>query len=417
MEKHKKYQHKIAKLIFAPLVALALLFSGGAFSFSPDGMSYNLTKAEAKKKKSTVTRWQKTLEKNGVDRSLWAKYLPKVSKGEYGKVKKALKKLSITNSGSLGSNIRIGLFSLNPDDDSTNRTVKLKTVSGNYILKDTNGKTITNVSATGSTAIKISKDKFFEVRLGEQGSWEVQGKKIVAEPSGNDGVIEIASCEDKKSKQSEKYDTDGNGNRFAVGCYENYNKFRGKIELSLDDNETPWVINELPLEQYTWGTGEIGNSETEYYKLFSIVYRTYAYRNLETKKSTHKDHNFHLFDTSSDQIYKGYEIEEKYPKMKTATQETRGQLITYGGKVALTPYCSWSDGKTRDYNTDDYPYLEGRKDEYGKHPSKSSKELKEEGNHMYGLIANGARKMIEKGKSYNQAIQYYYKGVKVEARY
>jgi SpoIID/LytB domain protein len=191
------------------------------------------------------------------------------------------------------------------------------------------------------------------------------------------------------------------------------------MELSFDKNDDnekeAWIINQLPLEQYTWGTGEIGDLDYEYYKLFSIVFRTYGYRNLEHKKSTHEDHNFNLSDTSSDQIYKGYKIEGRYPNMKRAAEETKGKIITYKGETALTPYCSWSNGTRKTYG--DYPYLKKKKDKYGKHPTKKKKQLEEEGNHRQGLIANGARKMINQGKKYNEVIQYYYPGVDVDGAY
>lgn len=445
-------KHEIKKSIITPLLILAVVLSGGGFYYFGSVLKaeaarkskwqsllennnipesywskykpyisrgeYNRVKkalggsgsVAGLAKKSKTTKWQKLLEKNGIDRLLWQKYLPKVSRGEYKKVKKALKKLgTVSRSDSLGPNIRIGLFSLDPKANSRDRTVELQAVSGAYTLKDIYGAAITTVSLNGSTGIKIGKDKIFEVREAD-GVFRDYGKKITAEPSDNNGIIKIENC------KNDKYDTDGDGNRFAVGCYNGYNQFRGKIELSLDDNDTPWVINELPIEQYTWGTGEIGDLDYEYYKLFSIVFRTYGYRSIEHKKSTHEYHNFNLSDTSSDQIYKGYKIEERYPDMKKATQETKGKILTYKGKTALTPYCSWSDGRTRDY-PGDYPYLKGRKDKYGKHPSKSTKELKDEGNHMYGLIANGARKMINKGKSYKDAINYYYKEVDIKGVY
>lgn len=391
------------KKILMIALAAAVVFSSGFFC------GQNIAEAKKKKTKSSATKWQSMLERNGVDRALWEKYLPKVSRKEYKKVTKLLKKQGSVQSGSLGPEIRIGIFSLDPDKESSDRTVELKTVSGSYTLKDSNGITITAVSSSGSTAIKVGKDKIFKVR-GADG-FQDHGKKITAEPSGSDGIVKIDNC------KNDKYDTDANGNRFAVGCYGNYDEFRGKIELSLDDNDTPWVINELPLEQYTWGTGEIGDLDYEYYKLFSIIYRTYGYYNLQHKKKTHKDHNFNLSDTSSDQIYKGYKIEINYPNMKKATEDTRGKIVTYKGEVALTPYCSWSDGHTRDYPGDDFPYIKGRKDEYGKHSSKSTKELEDSGNHMYGLIANGARKMVKEGKKYSDVIDYYYKGVKIESLY
>ncbi|MFA5871597.1 MAG: SpoIID/LytB domain-containing protein [Parcubacteria group bacterium] len=361
-------------------------------------------KTEVKaQKKSKKTKWQKMLEKNNVDQSLWRKYLPKVSRKEYLKVKKALRSMGL-GGGSLGPTIRIGLFSLNPNADSSDRRVKVKTVAGSYTVKNLNGTVLASVSADTVTDIKLEKNKNFSFNDVEVGN------KIRIEAADTSGVIKIDNC------KNDKYDTDADGNRFAIGCYGDYDEFRGTLELSQDDEGTPWVIDELPLEQYTWGTGEIGDCVHEYYKLFSIVFRTYGYRNLESKKSTHAKHNFDLSDTSSDQIYKGYKIEENYPDMKRAAAETRGQIVTYKGKTALTPYCSWSDGRTRNF-PGDYPYLKGGKDKYGKHPTKSTKELKDEGNHMYGLVANGARKMVEKGKTYKQAIAYYLKGVDITGAY
>jgi peptidoglycan hydrolase-like amidase len=386
-------KNKFIKSIFITLILAALAVPSGGFYFTK-----NIAEAKAK-----PTKWQKMLEKNGVDRSLWQKFLPKVSRKEYLRVKKALQKMGL-GGGSLGPTIRIGLFSLNPDADSSDRRVKVMSVAGSYSVKNSSGAVLAAVSADATTDIKLEKNKNFSLNDVEVGN------KIRVEPTDSNGVIKIDNC------KNDKYDTDADGNRFAIGCYGDYDEFRGTLELSQDDEGTPWVINELPLEQYTWGTGEIGNSEYEYYKLFSIVFRTYGYRNLEKKKSTHANHNFDLSDTSSDQIYKGYEIEENYPDMKRAAAETRGQIITYKGKTALTPYCSWSDGHTRDF-PGDYPYLKGRRDKYGKHPTKSTKQLKDEGNHMYGLIANGARKMVEKGKSYITAIKYYYKGIDITGAY
>lgn len=401
------------KKILTIALAITAVFSSGLF------FDQNFAEAKKKKLKSKVTKWQAMLERNGVDRAYWEKYLPKVSRAEYKKVKKALKKAGQVSSSSLGQKIRIGLFSLSQDDDASkkDRTVELKSVSSAYSVKDSNGTVLADVSANGSTGIKVDKDQDIFSLRGTDSNFVDVGSKVTVETSGNDGIIEIVSCDDKNSIQSrDKYDTDDNGNRFAVGCYDEYSEFRGKIELSFDNKGIPWVINELPLEQYTWGTGEIGDLDYEYYKLFSIIYRTYGYYNLKHKKKTHKDHNFDLSDTSSDQIYKGYRIELNYPNMKKATEDARGKIVTYKGEVALTPYCSWSDGHTRDY-PGDFPYIKGKKDKYGKHPSKSTKELEDSGNHMYGLIANGARKMVKKGKSYSDVINYYYTGVDIDGAY
>ncbi|MDD5489248.1 MAG: SpoIID/LytB domain-containing protein [Candidatus Moranbacteria bacterium] len=395
------------KKALAIVFVAAVVFSSGFFC------DRNIAEAKKKKAKSSVTKWQVLLEKNGVDRSLWEKCLPKVSHAEYKKVVKTLKKQgTVSGGGSLGPDIRIGLIRL--EGSKSDRTIKIRSVEGNYVVKNSAGETIKNVASDDSTTIKQSDNQFLVKGLdpNDLSAYVAKGDLLKIEPDGGEGIFEIYDCGAKFNFVDGKPDKVN-----PVGCYGDgeYNRFRGKLELSFDKNNDAWAINILPLEQYTWGTGEIGDLKYEYYKLFSIVFRTYGYRNMETRKSSHENHNFDLSDTSLDQIYKGQKIESKFEDMKRATQETRGSIITYKGKTALTPYCSWSDGTRKAYG--DYPYLKEMKDKYGKHPSKSTKELEDEGNHMQGLIANGARKMVEDGKSYSDIIQYYYPGVKIDGAY
>ena len=392
----KASYRKIIVIVFA----VAVVFSSGFF------FAQNV---EAKKKaKSKVTKWQRLLEQNNVDQSLWQKYLPKVSRAEYKKVTKNLGgQGAVSGSESLGPEIKIGLFKLTEDND---KKVKITSNAG-FNIKDKNGKLYKTIDTSAVSEIKANyTNKIFKVD-------DVAVSEILTlETLSEDGIFEIKNCIGQKNSDKKTN---------SIGCHQydkdspKYNKFRGKMELSFDKNDDnekeAWIINQLPLEQYTWGTGEIGDLDYEYYKLFSIVFRTYGYRNLEHKKSTHEDHNFNLSDTSSDQIYKGYKIEGRYPNMKRAAEETKGKIITYKGETALTPYCSWSNGTRKTYG--DYPYLKKKKDKYGKHPTKKKKQLEEEGNHRQGLIANGARKMINQWKKYNDVIQYYYPGVDVDGAY
>jgi peptidoglycan hydrolase-like amidase len=399
---NNKNRKKISYIrIFSIILISAVVFSSGFFC------SQNM--AEAKAKKSSVTKWQKLLEKNGVPESLWAKYKPKVSKGEYQKAVKALKKLgsvSGSGTGSLGPNIRIGLFKLTTDNQ---KKVEIKS-SGNFAIKNEKGEVVKNVSGGDAVGFKANKsDENFSIRQAG-GIYSVAGDKLRLEPGSSDNVFEITDCEVNSSadKKTNPY-----------GCYKTgsvkYDKYRGTLEIQFDKNGDPWLVNDLPLEQYTWGTGEIGESETEYYKLFSVVFRTYGYYNIEHTKSTHKSHNFNLSDTSLDQIYKGYRIEERYPKMKDAAQKTRGEIITYKNEVALTPYCSFTDGKTRDYPGDDFPYLKSVKDH--KAGTDTSLNPGDNGNHMYGLSAHGAVGFIGDGKSYKEVLKHYYTGVDIDGEY
>lgn len=50
-----------------------------------------------------------------------------------------------------------------------------------------------------------------------------------------------------------------------------------------------------------------------------------------------------------------------YRRLKEAWEETEGQIVTYGGKPANTPFCRLSNGSTRDgreaLGSEEYPYL------------------------------------------------------------
>lgn len=358
--------------------------------------------------KSKSTKWQKLLERNGVDQSLWSKYLPKVSRKEYKKVVKILARggSSSGGSGSLGPDMKVGLFKL---ISKNKKTITVNNSAG-FRIKDKSGNTLREIAGGQNAAIRAvhSSGDYFTIRGGD-GKYETltTGDYLILEPLNSNGVFEIDDCgvntsADKKSS--------------PFGCYKvgsvKYDEYRGKLELSFNDDGAPWVINVLPMEQYTWGTGEIGNSEREYYRLFSIIFRTYGYYHNE-KRTKHESENFSLNDTSSDQIYKGYKIEERFPKMKDATQDTRGKIVAYKGKTALTPYCSYTNGKTRDMKG--YPYLESVKD----HEKGTKKNLKpgDGGNHMYGLSAHGAVGYVGDGKSCEWILKHYYTGVDIEGVY
>ena len=73
----------------AGLLLIPVLIAGYYFLATNSGKS-NLASAEAKGK----SKWQKMLERNGVDQAFWSKYLPKISHKEY---KKAVKKYQASN--------------------------------------------------------------------------------------------------------------------------------------------------------------------------------------------------------------------------------------------------------------------------------------------------------------------------------
>ncbi len=385
----KKDRKVLFKMIAVPLLAGAFILSSSVV------LDKNF--AEAKKKaKSKVTKWQKILERNGVDRALWEKYLPKVSRKEYNKVKKLLKKTgSGGTAGSLGPDITVGLIEYTESDlkDSPFRIHANK----DYNIRNKDGGVLANVPAGTETKVKYS--------------------------SGENLLVYGSIAEAAVSKEVSFDAVDGNNENLIFDINKpgsNYDQYRGKMKLRHyngdgADADRIWAINALPMEQYVWGMGETsGTGPTDHVKIMAFAFRTYGY--WKYKNGTkYADQGFKVTATSSSQVYRGYDWETAHPKIKEAAEATRGKIVTYKGDVALTPYCSYTDGRTRDYPGDDYPYLKSVKDH--KQGTKDGLNPGDGGNHMYGLSANGALGFVKDGKSWEWVLKYYYTGVDISSGY
>ncbi len=203
----------------------------------------------------------------------------------------------------------------------------------------------------------------------------------------------------------------------------NYDKFRGTIKIKKNaDGDSFWVINKLPMEHYVWGMGEItGTGPSEYNKVMTTSFRTYGYWKMKFSTKYAKD-GFRVDATPGNQLYYGFEWEQNYPRIRQAALESQGHIVMYRKEIAITPYSSWTDGKTRSFKerwgSSDYPWCKSVKDSYGKHPSKSTKTLEAEGNHMVGLSANGALKLAkEKDWDWGKILRYYFSGITLRKVY
>jgi peptidoglycan hydrolase-like amidase len=209
-----------------------------------------------------------------------------------------------------------------------------------------------------------------------------------------------------------------------------YDQYRGNIKLNYveyiqDENlkKRIWVINMVPLEQYVWGMGEItGTGPMDYNRVMTTLFRTYGYWKIQYS-TQHLAKGFIVDATPGNQLYYGYDYEKKYTRIREAAKNTRGKIVKYGGGVALTPYSSWTDGRTRSFEerwgSDNYPYCQSVKDPYGEHPDLSTQELFDSGNHMVGLSAHGALELA--GDDYDwdwrRIVNYYYEGVDIKGEY
>lgn len=134
-------------------------------------------------------------------------------------------------------------------------------------------------------------------------------------------------------------------------------KYSGHIEVWKGQNGL-YIVNELPLEYYIKGVvaSEVGNSwDLEALKAQAVVARTYAlYQKLN---STQPQVPYHLTSSVLHQVYKTGTIPQNIIR---AVDETRGEVLTYGGRPIIAYYHSTSCEATEDpleIFGKSYPYL------------------------------------------------------------
>lgn len=191
------------------------------------------------------------------------------------------------------------------------------------------------------------------------------------------------------------------------------NEFRGSLELRYNDyKDRTWLINELGIEYYLRGLAETSNiSPIEYQKALVTAARTYAFYHW-TNASKYRKEFFHISSYSWDQVYNGYGQEKRAPKITQAIQETSGNVVTYDGNLALTPYFSRSDGRTRNFSdvwNGSKPWLVAVSV-----PCDAGKTL---WGHGVGLSASGALCMANQGQMWDEILKHFYTGITLDRRW
>jgi stage II sporulation protein D len=118
--------------------------------------------------------------------------------------------------------------------------------------------------------------------------------------------------------------------------------YRGELLLSIYGGKVQSVL-ELPLESYLLGVvgSEMKNTwNPACLASQAVIARTYAYNRYYRAK----EKNYHLDDTVSSQVFHGMETENE--RVLQVVQETRGQILTYGGVVLPAYYHSTCGGAT-----------------------------------------------------------------------
>jgi hypothetical protein len=223
-----------------------------------------------------------------------------------------------------GPRIRVGLF-------KTEQSISVKGVSGSVQVRDANDITVQEVPANQTITLEYVNGNY---NVGTAGFMQTSPTPFrLIMPLR--GVMQITSYSNI---------TKWNGNV-------NDNEFRDTIELRYSTKDkTIWAINELPLEFYLRGLGETSpGSPSEYTKAMVIAARSYALYHLMTN-TKHYNRNFHVTASEGDQVYLGYNLEERYTELTEIVQATRGVIATFEGNPAVVPYYSKSDGRTRTWD-------------------------------------------------------------------
>jgi stage II sporulation protein D len=151
---------------------------------------------------------------------------------------------------------------------------------------------------------------------------------------------------------------------FIPGSPESYLSYNGRnfrgIFVLRGSRRGLLLINILNLEEYLKGVvpGELSPyyfGELEAQKAQAIAARTYALKNI----GQFDDLGFDLYATPLSQVYEGMSIE--HPLSTRAVDETRGEVVTYDGKLINALYTSTCGGATEDaekmFEGNSVPYL------------------------------------------------------------
>jgi stage II sporulation SpoD-like protein len=293
-----------------------------------------------------------------------------------------------SRSGARGPNIRVGLI-------SSSQPLVLD-ANGPYALYDGDGNKVRDLSGITTSTF----DPATKTYTVTNGGFSFVGRKYVKftphDPAST--VFEIRSYENRPT-----WDTSVN-----------FNKFRGSIEhYHVSTTGRTWVTEEVPLEDYMRGLAETSNgSPADFQKALVTAARTYALF-VVSIGGKHKSEFFDLNTTGNDQVYKGYASELIRPNVVRAVEETRGQVVTYGGEIVVTPYFSRSDGRTRSWtevwSSKVHPWLVSKPAPYDQ-----GKEL---WGHGVGMSASDAVGRAAAGTSWQDILKYYYTGIELKQWY
>ena len=143
------------------------------------------------------------------------------------------------------------------------------------------------------------------------------------------------------------------------------NKYYGDIYIKQVDSKLQ-IVNFVDIEKYLLGVVpyEIPSSfPLEALKAQTVIARSYAQTNINRNKK-----DFDLYDDTRSQVYSGIP-KSRLSNVEKAIKETKGEVITYNGRVIDALFHSYSGGYTasaKEVYGNDIEYLKPVEDKYSK---------------------------------------------------
>lgn len=152
--------------------------------------------------------------------------------------------------------------------------------------------------------------------------------------------------------------------------------YHGAFELVKNNNGTFNLVNMIEVEDYLKGV--VPNEMPVHFGLEALKAQSVAARNYVLSPRTKLSPNYDVVDSVASQVYYGANSEKTLSNQ--AVEETEGIVAIYNWDLILAQYSStaggytesyanaFSDPKTKEFPSDDKPYLQARPDIIGQSP-------------------------------------------------
>ncbi|MDD5396699.1 MAG: SpoIID/LytB domain-containing protein [Candidatus Moranbacteria bacterium] len=311
-----------------------------------------------------------------------------------------------------GPEISVGLWYYGKTDIQ-NSNFKIS-ANKTYNIRDAAGNILAQAGGSSTTSVGYD-DNQNQLTVEGPLSKVIAGKTVTFDAADGDNSTLIFDTHRSSFVSDWRGKIDNYRGKIKIQYYRGYDIANGAAPGSADVTQI-WVNNILPLEQYVWGSAETnGTKALNHTQVMTTAVRTYGFWYIKYANK-YSALGFKIRSDSGSQNYGGYDWEKNHPNIKTAAQNTRGVIATYAGDVALTPYSSASDGRTRSWQekwgSTDYPWCQSVPDPYGKDLSRSS------GSHMVGLIGFGSENLASTyGWDWQRILHYYYTNISLPVNY